>query len=204
MLQPFNRATSLPVTDSTLRRSLDGVSANILGPCLKSRRMSMDLTRASGTDYMPSTVRAERAGVTLEVGRGVDLNEQRQRLERNWNTDQCPVWEKVWLVRSTCYDPGGNEKFCNSLLFANYCCCCVCIQQWCWAQSLVKSYRPVWCLGFFQIVLRCELAIRNITMLAMLCWGPAGLYNGVQNTRPYFLPWMFHGALGKLSTHTIT
>ena len=92
----FVRATSLPSGDSLPRRSLD---TSILGT--KSRRVSID-TRATDVDVtcLSSTnlARAERNGVILEVGRSVDVDEQRERLERNWNTGEQSSSNQVLLV----------------------------------------------------------------------------------------------------------
>ena len=91
---PIKRTASLPSPEVLPRRSLDATQS-ILG--FKPRRISLE-ARAAETDAVfltsSAVARAERAGL-LEVGRSVDLDEQRLRLERNWNTEEYQNRDEV-------------------------------------------------------------------------------------------------------------
>lgn len=88
-VQLLGRAASLPLsgdTASVSRRSLECL------PCgtLRSRRSSVDVRAGRGDSVLATSVLSARVreGVQLEVGRSVDVNEQRRRLEHFWNTEE--------------------------------------------------------------------------------------------------------------------
>lgn len=98
--QVVGRAASLSVaSEGSSRRSLDCLPS---GPG-RSRSTSIDVRAVRGDPVVATTVLTARAreGVQLEVGRSVDLNEQRRLLEQYWNTEDPATRPEPSLVRLT-------------------------------------------------------------------------------------------------------
>lgn len=101
--QTMGRVASLPLAgEACTRRSFEATT-----PCgARSRRGSVDLRAARGDHVLVTSVLSARTreGVHLEVGKCVDVNEQRRRLEHFWNTEDQSALEvgKVCFHSTRC------------------------------------------------------------------------------------------------------